>query len=247
MIESFNTQPLPNVIPAYVYDQYSDDENVQGFFEVLNAMAQGYLDWFNQTPLPLYTNPNINGPLLDWVGNSLYNIPRPVISDVQQVVKGALATVPLTALPIAGFQISESGTSAIATDDIYKRVLTWFMYRGDGMQMSVEWLRRRVARFLYGTNGTDIPDVGLLSTVQLTRKNSQVGGVTGTDVTGLAVTGLAFSPIYHTVILILPSYSISAVFQELVQTGVIPLPFQITLEIVTGFALNQTELNVGTL
>ena len=51
MIESFNTQPLPNVIPAYVYDQYSDDENVQGFFEVLNAMAQGYLDWFNQTPL----------------------------------------------------------------------------------------------------------------------------------------------------------------------------------------------------
>ena len=48
--------------------------------------------------------------------------------------------------------------------------------------MSVEWLRRRVARFIYGVNGTDIPDVGLLSTVQLTRKNSQVGGVTGTDV-----------------------------------------------------------------
>ena len=247
MIESFDTQPLPNVIPAYVYDQYSDDENVQGFFEVLNAMAQGYLDWFNQTPLPLYTNPNINGPLLDWVGNSLYNIPRPVISDVQQVVKGALATVPLTALPIAGFQISESGTSAIATDDIYKRVLTWFMYRGDGMQMSVEWLRRRIARFIYGVNGTDLTDIGLISTVSLSAVNSQVGGEVGTGVVGLTVTGLAFSPILHTGIANLPSYPMSTILQQLVQTGAIPLPFQIALSLNTGFYLNQTNLNEGTL
>ena len=247
MIESFDTQPLPNVIPAYVYDQYSDDENVQGFFEVLNAMAQGYLDWFNQTPLPLYTNPNINGPLLDWVGNSLYNIPRPVISDVQQVVKGAMATVPLTALPIAGFQISESGTSAIATDDVYKRVLTWFMYRGDGMQMSVEWLRRRIARFIYGINGTDLTDVGLISTVSLSQVNSQSGGVMGNGVMGLMVMGLAFSKVLHKGIANLPSYPMSSVLQELVNTGVIPLPFQVTVTFNTGFFLNQTNLNEGTL
>ena len=247
MIESFVNQPLPNVIPAYVYDQYSDDENVQGFFEVLNAMAQGYLDWFNQTPLALYTNPNINGPLLDWVGNSLYNIPRPVISDVQQVVKGALATVPLTALPIAGFQISESGTSAIATDDVYKRVLTWFIYRGDGMQMSVEWLRRRIARFIYGINGTDLTDVGLISTVSLSQVNSQSGGVMGNGVMGLMVMGLAFSKVLHKGIANLPSYPMSSVLQELVNTGVIPLPFQVTVTFNTGFYLNQTNLNEGTL
>ena len=247
MIESFVNQPLPNVIPAYVYDQYSDDENLQGFFEVLNAMCQGYLDWFNQTPLPLYTNPNINGPLLDWVGNSLYNIPRPVISDVQQVVKGAMATVPLTALPIAGFQISESGTSAIATDDVYKRVLTWFMYRGDGMQMSVEWLRRRIARFIYGINGTDLTDVGLISTVSLSQVNSQSGGVMGNGVMGLMVMGLAFSKVLHKGIANLPSYPMSSVLQELVNTGVIPLPFQVTVTFNTGFFLNQTNLNEGTL
>ena len=247
MIESFDTQPLPNVIPAYVYDQYSDDENVQGFFEVLNAMAQGYLDWFNQTPLALYTNPNINGPLLDWVGNSLYNIPRPVISDVQQVVKGALATVPLTALPIAGFQISESGTSAIATDDVYKRVLTWFMYRGDGMQMTVEWLRRRIARFIYGINGTDLTDIGLISTVSLSQVNSQSGGVMGNGVMGLMVMGLAFNKVLHKVVANLPSYPMSSVLQELVNTGVIPLPFQVTVTFNTGFILNQTNLNEGTL
>ena len=247
MIESFVNQPLPNVIPAYVYDQYSDDENVQGFFEVLNAMAQGYMEWFNQTPLPLYTNPNINGPLLDWVGNSLYNIPRPVISDVQQVVKGALATVPLTALPIAGFQISESGTSAIATDDVYKRVLTWFMYRGDGMQMTVEWLRRRIARFIYGINGTDLTDIGLISTVSLSQVNSQSGGVMGNGVMGLMVMGLAFNKVLHKVVANLPSYPMSSVLQELVNTGVIPLPFQVTVTFNTGFILNQTNLNEGTL
>ena len=247
MIESFATQPLANIIPAYLYDQYSDDENLQGFFEVLNAMCQGYLNWFNETPLALYTNPNVSGPLLDWVGESLYNIPRPVVSNVQQTVKGALASVPLTVLPIAGFQITESGTSAIATDDTYKRVLTWFVYRGDGMQMTVEWLRRRIARFIYGINGTDLTDVGLISTVSLSQVNSQSGGVMGNGVMGLMVMGLAFSKVLHKGIANLPSYPMSSVLQELVNTGVIPLPFQVTVTFNTGFYLNQTNLNEGTL
>ncbi len=45
-IESFDTQPLQQVVPSYIYDQYSDDDDLLAFAESFNAIAQGYLDWF---------------------------------------------------------------------------------------------------------------------------------------------------------------------------------------------------------
>ena len=41
------------------------------------------------------------------------------------------------------------------TDDIYKRMLTWHFYKGDGKTFSVRWLKRRVMRFLLGMDGVD--------------------------------------------------------------------------------------------
>jgi hypothetical protein len=70
-IESFNTTPLQQTIPSYLYAQYSDDENLQAFVDAYNSLSQGYLDWFNSRPLGLYTSPNIAGPLLDWVGQGV--------------------------------------------------------------------------------------------------------------------------------------------------------------------------------
>ena len=43
------------------------------------------------------------------------------------------------------------------SDDIYKRVLTWRLYKGDGRQFTVTWLKRRVARFVFGVDGSDPP------------------------------------------------------------------------------------------
>ena len=48
-----------------------DDSDIQAFFYSYNALAQTYLDWFNQTPIGVYTNANISGPLLDWIANGL--------------------------------------------------------------------------------------------------------------------------------------------------------------------------------
>jgi hypothetical protein len=39
------------------------------------------------------------------------------------------------------------------TDDIYRRVLTWHFYKGDGNYFSMPFLKRRVWRFLYGQDG----------------------------------------------------------------------------------------------
>jgi hypothetical protein len=155
-IESFSTLPLQNVIPSYLFAQYSDDQDLQAFVASFNSLSQGYLDWFNQTPLGLYTSPNINGPLLDWIGNGIYGIPRPVLSNqTSTVTAGYNATPYNTLVPYDGANFSSSGSSALASDDIYKRAMTWDLYRGDGQMFSMGWLKNRVNRFLNGANGSD--------------------------------------------------------------------------------------------
>lgn len=154
-IESFATLPLQNCIPSYLYWEYSDDQDLQAFVASQNALAQGYLDWFNNTPLGLYTSPNITGPLLDWIGNGVYGIPRPVLSSQTTLITAGYNSAPYNTVPYDGLYFSSSGTAAIASDDIYKRVMTWNLYRGDGQVFTMGWLKNRVNRFLNGANGSD--------------------------------------------------------------------------------------------
>lgn len=156
-MESFADVPLPDIIKSYLYLEYSDDADLQAFVAAFNSMAQDYLDWFNQSPLGLYTSPHITGNLLDWIGNGIYGIPRPVVGIGTSKTIGELNSVWTNELGMNAERTVSSGTAALGTDDIYKRVMTWILYRGDGKQPTVSWLRRRVTRFLYGINGTDIP------------------------------------------------------------------------------------------
>ncbi|MGA3767720.1 hypothetical protein ACPBXC_29065, partial [Escherichia coli] len=41
-------------------------------------------------------------------------------------------------------------------DDLFKRIMTWNFYKGDGFYFSIPWIKRRILRFLLGVNGTDI-------------------------------------------------------------------------------------------
>jgi hypothetical protein len=58
-------------------------------------------------------------------------------------------------VPYDGASFSSSGSSALASDDIYKRAMTWDLYRGDGQMFTMGWLKNRVNRFLNGANGSD--------------------------------------------------------------------------------------------
>src|SRR5215472_3249732 len=58
---------LTTVIPSYLYQEYSDDEDLQGFVEAQNEMQQNYVDTFNALNLPIYTSYPVSGALLDWV------------------------------------------------------------------------------------------------------------------------------------------------------------------------------------
>lgn len=141
-------------IPSYLYWQYQGDPNLQAFIDAYNLETQSVIDWFNTINLPIYTK--LTGDLLDWVGVGLYGYPRPIIgSSVITSVTGQTSSYPITDLPTADIKEAVSQTTYTIPDDIYKRMLTWFFYKGDGEIFSVTWLKRRIYRFLYGINGTD--------------------------------------------------------------------------------------------
>lgn len=157
---------VKKIIPSYLYLQYQDDENLPSLIEAYNVIAQRYLNWFNGINLPDYTK--LSGPLLDWVGAGLYGLPRPTIeSDVKLPITGSVATAPNTSVYKDDFVTTPLAPAASAqkqvitnytiTDDFYKRVLTWWFYKGDGFDWSVDWFKRRIYRFLNGVNGVDVP------------------------------------------------------------------------------------------
>ena len=201
MSESFSTQTLQAIIPAYIYEQYRDDENIVAFATSFNQLAQSYLDWFNNTPLAVYTSSYITGLLLDWTATGIYDIARPTLSTSSSYNLAGYGTGVYGITPPYGeLQHGNSGTAVVATDDIYKRVLTWHLYRGDGQKFSTQWLKNRVARFLNGINGSDYAVLN----VQISVK------IYGADY----------------VIYIPASNSTSAYFEQALNNGVLALPFQ---------------------
>lgn len=236
-IESFAQAPLQSPPIAYLYAQYSDDATLQAFMDAFNGIAQGYLDWFNGTPLSVYTDASISGPLLDWAAQGVYGIERPVISNETTTEYGEWNTAPWNTVPFNGFVITISGSAQIASDDVFKRLMTWILYRGDGVQMTMQWLRRRVARFIYGVNGGDI-DIGLLQNVSIA-----AGGQSATNIiagTNAAATnsmatnsakpkiGASGSSVYNITI---PNLPASQSFLALVKAGMIPMPMQFDFEV----------------
>jgi len=226
--------PIQAVIPSYLYAQYNDDENLQAFVSTFNAMAQGYLKFAIQNNPGVYTNASISGPFLDYVGSQLYGIQRPATGTLTITKRGAWGSVPYLSLPYGHISIVVSGSASLVSDDIYKRVLTWFLYLGDGKQMSVPWIKRRVARFLFGADGGDVNEDTYFQ-VSVYQPNLPPVGAYGTA----AYPGVAYAneniektKAKHNYVVSVPPSTTASVFQDLVASGVLPLPFQIRFSIV---------------
>lgn len=146
---------LKTTIPSYLYEQYNDDDNLQAFVDAYNALAQEYVDWFNQIGLPVYTGPLIVGTLLDWIAAGLYGIERPVLVNAPIITKGPYNTFAYNTLPY-NTQKRIFPTAVFETsDDTFKRVITWDFFKGDGTVFNIRWLKRRVMRFLFGPSGVN--------------------------------------------------------------------------------------------
>jgi hypothetical protein len=227
---------LDKVIPSYLYLEYSDDLDLQAFVQSFNTLSQEYVTWFRDIGLPVYTGDLIAGALLDWVALGLYGFKRPSLPIGIETEIGEYNTPQFNELVYNGRKILNPAVYYVADDDIFKRCITWNFYKGDGTVFNINWLKRRIQRFLDGPNGTD---PGIQQTYQISVTFGPPGQVNIflTSGTRIVTGGALFNKAgynttgYNT----LTSYFIPGVpivlapiFQAAIEAGVLNLPFQKT-------------------
>lgn len=191
---------ITKILPAYLYQQYNDDEDLTAFFTAYNVLAQQYLDGTNTLNLPIYTQPT--GMLLDWVALGIYGIVRPSLSTpAVSSPLGVYDTVPYDTTAYTQDIKTSPSSFYVVTDDYFKRIITWNFYKGDGFQYTTEWLKRRIKRFLFGLNGIDF----------------RIDNTYEISVTYTAP---------NTINIHIPNLDVSPIFKSAIQGGVLNVPFQ---------------------
>lgn len=194
-----------NIIKAYIYREYADDDNCRAFFDAYNTYAQGYLDAFNALNLPIYPSGSITGQLLDWSAEGIWGFIRPILPMKSRAAAGPYNTFPFNILPYNGSRLASGGGYQHTSDDVYKRVISWHTFAGDGRQMNVEWFKRRIERFLTCVNGST-PNIDNTYNVSVTVS----GGVVNIKV---------------------PTSAIADTMTEAIQSGALEVPFQYTYQV----------------
>ena len=134
----------------------------------------------------------------------------------------------MNTIPINAFQTTGIINVFTTTDDIFKRIITWFFFKGDGQVYSTTWLKRRVMRFLIGASGTT-PNIDNTYPIGVVYNGS--GAVTLT-ITLTVAAGILLS--------------VAQVFQAAAASGAISLPFQYDFTVNIVNDLGPTGLtNVG--
>lgn len=197
---------LQNVIPSYLYDQYKDDDDLQAFVASYNQLAQEYVTLFNQLQLGVYTSPLIAGDLLDWIALGIYGVRRPALASLITNDIGPYNTGMFNEVGYNLNQRRGSGVVSVTTDDAFKRILTWRLYRGDGKTFNLYWLKRRLVRFIHGQNGTSPV---ITNTHEVSAKYSDPS----------------------TIDIVLPADPNSTILKQAIDAGVCELPFQLKFNV----------------
>jgi len=200
---------LQQIIPAYVFLEYADDDNIQAFFTAQNEYATQFLLWFNTLNLPIYTGGIVSGALLDWVAQGIYGIVRPSVTVGNFRYVAAVDSMPIDFTAINQRKITSRQSPQSTTDDIFRRVITWNFYKGDGFYFNMQWLKRRVLRFLNGPNGIS-PVIDQTYAVSVT------------------VSGKAFSIVVAT-----GNPTNVSLLNSLINSGACATPFQYTFTVTT--------------
>lgn len=233
---------VTQVIPSYLYWQYIGDDALQAFVDSFNSLAQQYIAWFASGNLPVYTDPGITADLLNWVAKGLYGFERPSLASGANRDLGPLNTygfnqfVPLNSRKVIGPQ-----NVTVTSDDIFKRIITWNFYKGDGYIFNAKWLKRRIMRFLLGPDGS-APNIDQTYPVSVTfgagnlvsiRINSGSRVVTGGSLPNRFGFN-EFMPLNTLLTRFTPNTNVlpyQTVLKEAIETGVLQLPLQYTFTI----------------
>ncbi|MBZ6860922.1 hypothetical protein [Klebsiella michiganensis] len=147
---------LDSIIRSYMYTQYNDDDNLRAFFTAYNSIAQGIYDWMVNANLPVFIGEYNTGDQLRWISHGIYGVLPPVISSSEQREIGPYNTLEFNQLAFNEYRVINQSDQVVVSDDLFKRIMTWNFYKGDGFYFSIPWIKRRILRFLLGINGTDI-------------------------------------------------------------------------------------------
>lgn len=225
---------VTKVIPAYLYQEYNDDDDLQAFFRAFNELAQGDVDWFVETGLPIYTG--LSGALLDWVAAGLYGMLRPALPSGRNANVGPLNTWSPNEIALNATKKVGNQNFVATSDDVFKRILTWHFYKGDGKIMTVRWLKRRIVRFLEGANGVS-PNVDQTYRVSVTFGSGDEVDITLTSgkrtvLGGAFPNGFALNAAspnsLRTSYVPFPSIPLAAILKAGIDSGALELPFQFT-------------------
>lgn len=147
---------LTEPMKAYQYTDFQDDDNIRAFFDAYNILMQQMYDWFLNVNLPIFIGGYNGGDQLHWLVHGIYGQLPPSMVNSKTLIAGPYNTIMYDQIPYNGWKKTNENTQIVTSDDIFKRILTWNFYKGDGFNFSASWLKRRVRRFLEGDNGTDI-------------------------------------------------------------------------------------------
>jgi hypothetical protein len=193
---------LTQQLPSYPYQQYADDPNVVAFFTAYNNFSQANLDATNALCLPNYQSQFY--PLLDWVADSLYGQHRNALPIGTSQLVGPINTYEYNQEQANQYQVLFHGTSFDVSDGVFKSIIQWNNFKGDGYQFTLTWLKRRVKRFMNGnpfvSNTYDISAV--------------------------------FTSAYAVTITVPSSYTYAQIFQAAVSSKAVLMPFQYTFTVV---------------
>lgn len=159
---------LLNAPQSYLYGEYRDDPDLRATRTAYNQEANGIFQWMQQNPVADYRSSAVGSNLLDWVGLGLYNMSRKVlVSSSGGGATGSFGDVVMGHSPFAGGKITAPTSLALnLSDDQYRRAITWTIYAGDGWVFNTDWLRRRIARFMFVADGYgefQVADLQLIS------------------------------------------------------------------------------------
>lgn len=228
---------LTTIIPSYLYVQYNDDDNLQGFVLAQNQLTQELMDRLTNINLPIYTG--LTGEYLDWVAEGLYGMIRPYLPAGMNKNYGPYNTIPYNVAPFNDYHVISSGEVFITNDDIFKRIITWNFYKGDGFTFNVLWLKRRIMRFLLGDNGS-APNIENTYQISVTFGPNNVVNITllqgYATVTGGAIYNQsAFNTVgfgqLNTTFTQLTTLENADVLVAAIQSGAVNLPFQYTYDV----------------
>ncbi|EOV0288179.1 hypothetical protein ACOIPX_001552 [Salmonella enterica] len=147
---------LEDIIRSYLYTQYNDDDNIRAFVTAYNTMAKNIYDWMRSANLPIFIGGYNAGDQLRWIARGIYGVKPPVLASGRHLVIGAFNTCTFNTVPFNTRRVINQSEQVVVSDDLFKRIMTWNFYKGDGFYFTIPWLKRRIMRFLTGVNGVDV-------------------------------------------------------------------------------------------